>query len=270
MLRLARVLASLYIRKDNLTMRRKKNKRYKKVILNIIIYMILLFVLIYSGIKIFKWYNDKTNNNKIAEQIKSTVIVEDKNEDENKEEYTVDFKKLKEQNNETVAWIKVNNTNVEYPVLRATNNSFYLNHSFDKSKNSAGWIFADYRNKFDGTDKNIIIYGHNMRDDSMFGSLKNILNSAWYDNEENTNITLYTENEKSIYKVFSIYKIESEDYYIKTEFSNDNEFEKFIETLKKRSIKNFNIDISKEDSILTLSTCANNNKYRVVLHAKKM
>ena len=159
---------------------------------------------------------------------------------------------------------------MEYPVLRATNNSFYLNHSFDKSKNSAGWIFADYRNKFDGTDKNIIIYGHNMRDDSMFGSLKNILNSAWYDNEENTNITLYTENEKSIYKVFSIYKIESEDYYIKTEFSNDNEFEKFIETLKKRSIKNFNIDISKEDSILTLSTCANNNKYRVVLHAKKM
>ena len=247
-------------------MRRKKNKRYKKVILNIIIYMILLFVLIYSGIKIFKWYKDKTNNNKIAEQIKSTVIVED----ENKEEYTVDFKKLKEQNNETVAWIKVNNTNVEYPVVRATNNSFYLNHSFDKSKNSAGWIFADYKNKFDNTDKNIVIYGHNMRDDSMFGSLKNILNSDWYDNDENTNITLYTENEKSIYKVFSIYKIESEDYYIKTEFSNDNEFEKFIETLKKRSIKNFNIDISKEDSILTLSTCANNNKYRVVLHAKKM
>ena len=251
-------------------MRRKKNKRYKKVILNIIIYMILIFVLIYSGIKIFKWYKDKTNNNKIAEQIKSTVIVEDKNEDENKEEYTVDFNKLKEQNNETVAWIKVNNTNVEYPVVRATNNSFYLNHSFDKSKNSAGWIFADYKNKFDNTDKNIVIYGHNMRDDSMFGSLKNILNSDWYNNEENTNIALYTENEKYIYKVFSIYKIESEDYYIKTEFSNDNEFEKFIKTLKKRSIKNFNIDISKEDSILTLSTCENNNKYRVVLHSKKI
>ena len=251
-------------------MRRKKNKRYKKVILNIIIYMILIFVLIYSGIKIFKWYKDKTNNNKIAEQIKSTVIVEDKNEDENKEEYTVDFNKLKEQNNETVAWVKVNNTNVEYPVVRASDNSFYLNHSFDKSPNLAGWIFADYRNKFDNTDKNIIIYGHNMRDNSMFGSLKNILNSDWYDNEENTDITLYTENEKSIYKVFSIYKIETEDYYIKTEFSNDNEFEKFIETLKKRSIKDFNIDVSKEDSILTLSTCANNNKYRIVLHAKKM
>ena len=247
-------------------MRRKKNKKYTKVILNIIIYMILFFLLIYSGAKIFKWYKDKTNNNQIAEQIKNTVIFEEEkeneDEEENKEEYTVDFNKLKEQNNETIAWIKVNNTNVEYPVVKTTNNSFYLNHSFDKSKNLAGWIFADCKNKFDNTDKNIVIYGHNMRDGSMFGSMKNILNSDWYENEENTNITLFTENEKCIYKVFSVYKIENEDYYIKTEFSNDSEFEKFIETLK--------IDISKEDSILTLSTCANNNKYRVVLHAKKI
>ena len=104
----------------------------------------------------------------------------------------------------------------------------------------------------------------------MFGSLKNILNSDWYDNEENMNITFYTENEKCVYKVFSIYKTESEDYYIKTEFNNDNEFEQFINTIKSRSIKNFGIDVSRSDSILTLSTCANNNKYRVVLHAKKM
>lgn len=248
-------------------MRNKKNKskKYKKTILNLILYIILLSILIYSGIKIFKWYKDKTNNNKIAEQIKSTVIVEEENGDE----YTVDFNKLKEQNNETIAWLKVNNTNVEYPVVKGTNNSFYLNHSFDKSNNSAGWIFADYRNKFDNTDKNIVIYGHNMRDGSMFGSMLNILNAKWYENEENTNITLYTENEKCMYKVFSVYKIENEDYYIKTEFKNDNEFEDFIKTLKKRSIKDFNVDVSKYDNILTLSTCANNNKYRVVLHAIK-
>lgn len=255
---------------------RKKNKKYKEVIFNLIVYMILLFILIYSGIKIYKWYKDKTSNKEIVEQIKKIVAVEDKNKDKNedkneyKEEYTIDFNKLKEQNKETVAWIKVNNTNIEYPVVKANNNNFYLNHSFDKSENLAGWIFADYRNKFDNTDKNIIIYGHNMRDGSMFGSLKNILNSDWYENEENTNITLYTENEKCIYKVFSIYKIESEDYYIKTEFSNDNEFEQFVNTIKNRSIKKFDIDVSKEDNILTLSTCANNNRYRIVLHAKKM
>lgn len=116
-------------------MRRKKNKKYKKAILNLILYIILLSILIYSGIKIFKWYKDKTNNNKIVEQIKSTVIVEENNEDGNENGYTVDFNKLKEQNNETIAWLKINNTNVEYPVVKGTNNSFYLNHSFDKSKN---------------------------------------------------------------------------------------------------------------------------------------
>lgn len=251
-------------------MRRKKNKKYKKAILNLILYIILLSILIYSGIKIFKLYKDKTNNNKIVEQIKSTVIVEENNEDGNENGYTVDFNKLKEQNNETIAWLKINNTNIEYPVVKGTNNSFYLNHSFDKSKNSAGWIFADYKNKFDNTDKNIVIYGHNMRDGSMFGSMLNILDAKWYENEENTNITLYTENEKCIYKVFSIYKIESEDYYIKTEFSDDNNFEQFVNTIKKRSIKEFNTDVSKDDNILTVSTCANNNKYRVVLHAKKI
>ena len=249
-------------------MRKKKNKKYKKVIFNLIVYMILLLVLVYSGVKIYKWYKDNNKNNEIAEQIKGTVVVEEKSED--KEEYTIDFNKLKEQNKETVAWIKVNNTNIEYPVVKESNNSFYLNHSFDRSKNSAGWIFADYRNKIDNTDKNIVIYGHNMRDGSMFGSMKNILNSDWYENEKNTNITLYTENEKCIYKVFSIYKIESEDYYIKTGFNNDDDFEKFIKTIKARSIKEFNVDCLKNDSILTLSTCSNNNKYRVVLHAKKI
>ncbi len=250
--------------------KKDKSKKYRKAILNLVIYIMVLCILLYSGIKIYKWYKDKTNNNKIAEQIRDTVIVEEKNEDENKEESKVDFNKLKEQNSDAVAWIKVNNTNIEYPVVKGSNNSFYLNHNFDKSNNSAGWIFADYRNKFDNTDKNIVIYGHNMKDNSMFGSLKNILNSDWYDNEENTNITLYTENEKCIYKVFSIYEIESENYYIKTEFSDDNNFEQFVKTIKKRSIKEFNIDVSKDDNILTLSTCANNNKYRVVLHAKKI
>ena len=243
--------------------RLKINKR-RKVILNLIIYLLLFSMLIYSGIKIYKWYRDKEKNKEISEEIKDTIIVQN-----DKDEYTVDFNKLKEQNNETIAWINVNNTDIKYPIVKTKDNSFYLNHSFDKSKNSAGWIFADYKNKFDNTDKNIVIYGHNMRDGSMFGSMLNILDAKWYENEENTNITLYTENEKCIYKVFSIYKIENEDYYIKTEFKNDNEFEEFVKNLKKRSIKDFNVDISKDDNILTLSTCANNNKYRIVLHAIK-
>lgn len=103
----------------------------------------------------------------------------------------------------------------------------------------------------------------------MFGSLKNILTSKWYNNKENYNIIFNIEGKNCIYKVFSVYKIEAEDYYIKTKFSDNKEFEEFINTIKKRSVKNFDINVSKDDSILTLSTCANNNKYRVVLHAKK-
>ena len=115
-----------------------------------------------------------------------------------------------------------------------------------------------------------MIYGHNRRDNSMFGSLKKILKSEWYNNKENEKIILNTEKQDNIYQIFSIYKIEEEDYYIKTEFKDDSEFEKFIQTIKERSIKDFKIDVSKKDSILTLSTCANNNKYRVVVHAKKI
>lgn len=251
-------------------MRNKKNKskKYMKAILNLVIYVMLLSILLYSGIKIYKWYKDNTNNNEITEQIKETVKIEDK--DENKKEYTIDFNKLKEQNSDTVAWIKVNNTNIEYPVVKAQNNDFYLKHSFDKSNNSAGWIFADYRNKFDGTDKNIIIYGHNMKDNSMFGSLKSVINEDLYNNEDNKYITLITKNETQIYEVFSVYQIKKEDYYIQTSFNSETNFNTFVQTIKKRSKKKFNVDVNKEDNILTLSTCANNNKYRVVLHAKKI
>ena len=243
-----------------------KNKTNIPIIILMIFFIILLF---FSGTKIVIWYMNNQNNKKISDEISKFVTLDETKED-NEEKYVVDFEKLKEKNLDIVAWLKVNGTNIETTVVKTTNNDYYLTHNFNKEYNSAGWIFADYKNKVDGTDKNIVIYGHNMRDDSMFGSLKNILNSDWYDNEENTNITLYTENEKCIYKVFSIYKIESEDYYITTEFENDKKFEQFVNTIKKRSIKEFDIDVSESDNILTLSTCANNNKYRVVLHAKKI
>ena len=243
----------------------------KKRILNIVIYLILFLILICSGFKLYFWYKDKKNNDETIEQLKNNVKLEKiKNDNSNNEKYIVDFKKLKSENNDVVAYIKVNNTNIEYPIVKTSNNNFYLNHSFDKSKNSRGWIFADYKNKFDNTDKNIVIYGHNMRDGSMFGSLKNILDEEWYNNTENMNITFLTENGNYIYKVFSIYKIESEDYYIKTNFKNDADYEKFLNIIKNRSIKNFDVKLNVDDKILTLSTCANNNKYRVVLHAKKL
>ena len=248
---------------------RKKQKSKKNTVLFWIVCLILVGILIFSGIKIYKWYKENNNNNKIIEKVSEAVIIKDDEPEENNK-YVIDFEALKKQNSETVAWLKVNNTKIEYPVVKTKNNDYYLTRSFDKSENSAGWIFADYKNKFDGKDKNIVVYGHNRRDGSMFGSLKNILSSKWYNNEENQNVIFNINGQNYTYRVFSVYQIEKEDYYIKTNFSSNNEYEKFLNTIKKRSVKDFKEDVSKDDTILTLSTCANNNMYRVVLHAKRI
>ena len=251
-------------------MSRAKHHNNKKTnIPSIILMCFFIALLIYSGTKIVIWYINNQNNKKISYEIAEFVTVDETKED-NEEKYVVDFEKLKEKNSDIVAWLKVNGTNIETTVVKTTNNDYYLTHNFNKEYNSAGWIFADYKNKVDGTDKNLVIYGHNMRDDSMFGSLKWVINEDWYNNEDNKYITLITENETQVYEVFSVYQIEKEDYYIQINFNTEKEFNTFAQTIKKRSKKDFNVDVNKEDTVLTLSTCANNNKYRVVLHAKKI
>lgn len=240
---------------------KKKNK-----ILITLIQIVLIVVIIFSGIKIIEWIKSNKKNKDIMSEIKENVVINNEM-DSNNEEYKIDFAKLKQKNSDAIAWIKVNGTDIDFPVVKGTDNSYYLTHNFDKEKNKAGWIFADYRNKFDGTDKNIIIYGHNMKNGSMFASLKDVIKEEWYNNENNKYIALITENENCKYQVFSVYQIETEEYYLQTNISN---FKEFVEKIKGRSKKDFNVDIKETDSILTLSTCADNTKYRVVLHSVKV
>ena len=263
---------------NELDKKKKKGKRYKensrknektnKNLISNIILILFIILFIFSSFKIIMWILNNRENKKIAEEISQSIIIDEENKEE-KDKYKVDFQTLKEKNSDTVGFLKVNGTNIEYTVVKGTNNSYYLKHNFNKKSNSAGWIFADYKNKVDGTDKNLVIYGHNMRDDSMFGSLKNILNDDWHNEEENKYVTFVAENDNSIYEVFSVYQVADEDYYITTDFK-DNEFNDFIKTIKSRSKFDFGVDVNENDNILTLSTCANNNKYRVVLHAKKI
>ncbi|MBO4292995.1 MAG: class B sortase [Clostridia bacterium] len=248
-------------------MKEKNNSKIKKATTAIII-LILTCIMIFSGIKIIEWINENNNNKNIMSEISNAVTTEDNTENANK--YNVDFASLKQKNSDTIAWLKVNGTEIEYPVVKTTNNDYYMTHSFDKSYNSSGWAFMDYKNKCDGTDKNMIIYGHNRRDGSMFATLQNILTEEWQSNSENFKIPFITENEKAEYQVFSVYKIEKENYYITTNFENNTEFQKFIDKIKSRSEKDFGIEVTENDNILTLSTCANDSRYRVVLHAKKI
>ena len=164
--------------------------------------------------------------------------------------------------------MKVNGTNIEYIVVKGKDNKYYLTHNFDKKNNTGGWVFADYRNRFDETDKNIVIYGHNTKDGSMFNTLKRVLGSDWYNNPNNYKVTLVTERDTYYYEVFSTYSILAEDYYINTIFPSSEEFKDFINTIKSRSVHDYGVVVDETDSVLTLSSCIGDNSKRVVLHAK--
>lgn len=233
------------------------------VIISII--LICLCGIIYYSYKIINWKLNVDENEKIKKDTQKDILV-------NKEtlEYSVDFESLKKRNPDTIAFIKVNNTNISYVVVKGNDNKYYLNHNFDKNKNAAGWIFGDYHNQFDGTDKNLIIYGHNTTDGSMFGTLINVLEHDWSDNLDNRKVILVTENQETIYQVFSTYSVIPEDYYINTKFNSNEEFNDFVQTLKLRSTYDYGIEVNGEDHIITLSSCIGEGHKRVVLHAKRI
>lgn len=240
----------------------KRRRLKKKAVVAALIIALSLSGIVYSLGNLSTWRKDTKKNNSIKKEINEAI-----KQDENSKEYIIDFEKLQQQNSDTIAYIKLENTNIQYVVVKTTDNDYYLNHNFKKEYNSAGWIYADYRNKFDGTDKNIIIYGHNMKDGSMFNNLKNALNSKWL--KEDHTITLKTENKETKYRIFSTYTIEPEDYYIQTEF-NDINYKNFIDKIKSRSVYNYNVNVESTDKVLTLSTCDGSGNKRIVVHAKEM
>lgn len=250
-----------------MTKRRKRTRIKIGNVISIIIIVICFIIFVYSLVSIIFWVRSNKQNKMIKEKIQESIVI-DETIEEKEEQYKIDFDTLKSQNNETIGYLKVNNTNVDYIVTQAKNNDYYLNHNFNKEWNRSGWIFADYRNKLDGTDTNIIIYGHNTKDGSMFGSLHNTLKSDWYSNEENLDIVFADENKTNIYRIISIYTINREDAFMPVSFKSDNEYEKFIKQVKSKSIHNFDTEINTTDKLLTLSTCTGNGSKRVIIHAK--
>lgn len=238
-------------------MKRKRYRLKKRLIILRLLTLIFIIGIIYNSTKLVSYELDLKENNKIQINLNEYI---DKDR--------VEFDELKKQNKDTVAFIKVNNTRIHYVVVKGKDNDFYLNHNFNKEKNIAGWIFGDFRNNFDETDKNLIIYGHNMKDGSMFDTLIKTIDKEWYTNKDNYIVKLITEKGSYKYKVFSTYSVRAEDYYINTGFNNDKEFDKFVNTLKDRSVYNYGTEVNGTDKILTLSSCIGDGRKRVVLHAK--
>lgn len=281
----------------NVKIKIKYSKEYKNknklkelnivMLRNTIIVCMIVSIILFLAYKLLEKNNTNSvekNLDKITQKVEeitnekeSNKIKEEENQtDDTKNQYISSYYKnynkvyeeLIKTNEDTVGWLTVNNTKINYPVVQSKDNDYYLNHAYDKTKNNIGWIFADYRNNMDNISQNTIIYGHSMvKSGLMFSTLEKVLDSKWYNNKNNLEISFSIKGKEIKWRVFSIYTIETTTDYLYTDFNNEETYINFINMLKNRSIKNFNVEVNGSDKILTLSTCYKDNNHRIVVHA---
>lgn len=273
----------------------RRNNLFKQININFIkvsLGAVILVIIFMIGINYYKNYVDEQHYLGIENNLKEIIKVnQKKTEEENPLDviepgdedltttttttttvYDIQYEKvfstLQEINKDTVGWLTVNNTRIDYPVVQAKDNDYYLRRDYYQNKNRHGWIFMDYRNNPDELNENTIIYGHNLANQTMFGTLRYVLNSYWYKKSANQIITFNTPNENMKFQIFSIYTIPTTNDYLDITFPTTDAYQTYIDLVKGRSIYDFNIEVTTDDKILTLSTCANGNDKRLVIHAK--
>lgn len=175
--------------------------------------------------------------------------------------------KLQQENSETIGWIVFDNLDISYPIMQAADNNKYLHTSYSGKQNSAGSIFLEAANHRDLEDYHTIIYGHNMRNGSMFGKLKQYKTQDVYEN--NRYFTIYTADKTYRYEVFAYYDIAQDGDIYAVGFGPDHEYKQFLDKMKKRSYYNTGVEVSETDKVVTLSTCSTKGN-RFVVHAKRM
>ncbi len=231
--------------------RRVLKKKYKKLLLNILL-IILIFIFLastYNGIRIIYYGNRSKKNN--------TNLVNDVvNINKKTKATTIDFEKLKNINVDVVAWINIPDTHINYPVMQTFDNKYYLKRDFNNEYNINGSIYMDYNNKSDFSDPNTIIYGHYTHSTDMFSDLKGIYENS---SSKDVNVYIYTPQKDYVYKAYSMYVTNPNDS--KPINSSTSSFTK--------SEKDFNIDLEKKEikQTLTLVTCYNDSNRRLILHA---
>lgn len=270
-------------------MKKSEVKRYGIKIIYLLLTLLFLCVIGFNVFNFLKRINAHSDTVSDIQEINDTILKSEqpekiKDDDKNKEfsppntdywnyikvpitDFNLkDFKKL---NNDTVGFLSIYGTQINYPVVKTNDNSFYLNHSFKKGENGAGWVFMDYRNDPENLNKNTIIYAHSNLDKTMFGSLSSILNPEWFKNEDNGILSFANSTGITHWKIFSVYTIPAESKYIQTAFSNDEEYRIWAKEMAERSRYNLGYRFSENEKIITLSTCYDNiRNLRLVVHAK--
>ena len=240
-------------------------------------YIIILIIAFTFAYIFYDNYTSMKNNSDIQKELKESIslnetetIINKMNENKGNEDKLVkneDVAGVYLINPETVGWVNVPNTNIDYPVVQGVDNQYYLNHNIYRKDDKNGWVFMDYRNDVINLSDNLILYAHNRYYNGiMFGNLQNMMRYNWYSKEENHIITIKTLYEELHYQIFSMYKIETTTDYLQVIFPDNDMKMKMFNMIKNRSIYNFGIELNENDKILTLSTCADEyNKY--VVHA---
>lgn len=226
----------------------------KKIIKLLLILIIVgcFFIITY---KYYLYYIDEKIYSEI-QNIKPEVISEEINLNE------LDLLNI---NSDYNFWISIDNTNIDYPVVQYHNNSFYLKKNFYKEYSISGTLFVDFRNDVD-KDQNIIIYGHNMRNGTMFSEINLFKEEEFFYN--NNNITIIKDNKKYIYEVFSVYVEDEGKVIFKKFFKDNNDYLEYLELVSEKSIYPKVSDFDNFNNIITLVTCSYEyDNARTIVHA---
>ena len=173
-------------------------------------------------------------------------------------------------NKDTVGWIIIPGTNIDYPVVHTKDNDYYLRRSYYGRTNLSGTLFVDCRNsKQLMENRNTVIYGHNMNDGSMFNNLHDLKNESVF---QNCSIEIATPNGIFVYQVFSVHEALDTSEYFQTDFKNDEHFASWLTEMKGESLfVKKDLELNPGDKVLTLSTCMDpiiQSEYRWAVHAK--
>lgn len=230
---------------------KKKERRKSQIIQNILL-IIFIIMFIYSTYKVVMYVIETNNNKKLNnELVEKAISFETENtETENILPLKVDFSVLKQQNQDIVGWIYSENTPINFPILQSKDNQYYLRRLITGKYNRAGSIFMDYRNDANLSNSNTIIYGHNMKNDTMFGTLPNYRKQEYYN--EHKNMYLFTPEKNYIVKLFTGFtESVNSDIYNLHSIKEDE-----INKLKSKSDFKSNVEFTEDSRILTMSTCA--------------
>lgn len=230
--------------------------------------VVVLGVFLFSGWKIGTELYENNHNRTILDDAKAVYTKEVTTTHVNGE-VRDELKSLQKLNKDMAGWLTIADTEIDYPILQSTDNDYYLHHNYKNEKARAGSIFKDYRNTNEFLDKNTIIYGHNMKDGSMFADLRKYLDKDFF----KAHPTFSYESGLTNYKVeiFSVYETTTDFYYIEADFPGKQDFDDYLEKVKQQSIYKSNIKVNSKDRIITLSTCDTEKDYekgRMVIQGK--